>query len=239
MGDSSVEGTKEALNEHSPSKVYAEIGAYAVEGFNIGVSENVGRTISVMHAFVQQITGKFREVISPMYNIGVNVMQGLYNGLESMEGSLYAKAQSIADSIASTIRSALEIHSPSRVMAELGEYTIAGFKEGMENLYQPTLKSLQGFSYDLQVAPLEAPKLNYNYGYSVVQGSGNYGNEITGSVKQAIKEVVSEMLEPYLSDIAESNRTVADKDFSVAIGDREIYKANLRGAKASGRLLIT
>lgn len=242
IGDSSIEGTMEALNENSPSKVYAEIGAYAVEGFNIGVTKNIGNTINVMHAFVQQITGKFREVISPMHNIGVNVMQGLYNGLESMEGTLYAKAQSIADSIAETIRSALEIHSPSRVMAELGRYTIEGFKEGMENLYQPTIKSLQGFSYDVQVAPLEAPKLNYDYGCVPIQvsaSSADYGNEFAADVKQAIKEVISEKLEPYLSDIVESGRAVADKDFSVAIGDKEIYKAALRGSRVAGRLLVT
>lgn len=175
------------------------------------------------------------------YKIGEYVVQGLINGIESKSTILSETISKMADMIKEGVRKALDIHSPSRVMFELGGYTIEGFKEGMENLYQPTLKSLQGFSYDVQVAPLEAPKLSYNYGYSVAQSSvsSNYGGEIAGSVKQAIKEVVSEMLEPYLSDIAKSNRTVADKDFSVAIGDKEIYKANLRGAKASGRLIIT
>lgn len=239
--DKVMEKIAETQDSHSPSKVTESLGKDAVDGYILGFSRNQDITLSAINTFVQNSLAKFREIISPMYNIGENVMQGLYDGLSSMEGSLYSKAQSIADNIANTIRRALDIHSPSRVMAELGEYTIEGFKVGMENLYQPTLKSLQGFSYDVQVAPLEAPKLNYDYGYSVAQSSAssNYGNEITGSVKQAIKEVVSEMLEPYLADIAESNRTVADKDFSVAIGDREIYKANLRGAKASGRLLIT
>lgn len=237
------ENYKEIINGATEgiAELAGKRGKDAVDGYNLGFSKNQNTTLSVISTSVQNSLDKFRELIAPMHDIGVNVMQGLCDGLLSMENTLYEKVQGIADNIENTLKTALDIHSPSRVMFELGGYTIEGFKEGMENLYQPTLKSLQGFSYDVQVAPLEAPKLNYDYGYSVAQSSAssNCGNEITGSVKQAIKEVVSEMLEPYLTDIAESNRTVADKDFSVAIGDKEIYKASVRGSKASGRLLIT
>lgn len=63
--------------------------------------------------------------------------------------------------------------------------------------------------------------------------------QIVTGIKNGVREAVAEILAPYLSDIAQNTRETADKDFSVAIGDREIYKANLRGAKSAGKLLIT
>ena len=41
-------------------------------------------------------------------------MDGFISGMESRRGSVMATAQSIANSAASAIRSALQIHSPSR-----------------------------------------------------------------------------------------------------------------------------
>lgn len=159
--DKVMEKIAETQESHSPSKVTESLGKDAVDGYNLGFSKNQNTTLSTIKEFVQNSLDKFRELIAPMHDIGKNVMQGLYNGLSSMESSLYEKVQNIADNIEDTVKTALDIHSPSRVMAELGEYTIAGFKEGMEKLYEPTLKSLKGFGYNVEVAP--APSLASMY----------------------------------------------------------------------------
>lgn len=75
----------------------------------------------------------------------------------------------------------------------------------------------------------------FDNGQSVVANN----MQIVDGIKQGVKEAVSEMLAPYLADIAETNREVARKDFSVNIGDREIARANTRGQKAMGYRLIT
>ncbi|MCM1225707.1 MAG: hypothetical protein NC548_65815, partial [Lachnospiraceae bacterium] len=82
-----------------------------------------------------------------------DIIQGLFDGFKSMESSLYSKAQSIADNIAKTIQDALDIHSPSRVMFKLGDFTMQGFQDGLESLYKPIESSLKGFSVNLQTAP--------------------------------------------------------------------------------------
>lgn len=63
------------------------------------------------------------------------------------------------------------------------------------------------------------------------------GAEITG-----ISNAVYSTSEQEIRELREMNnllRRLLEKDTSVNIGDREIYKASLRGAKASGRLLVT
>jgi TP901 family phage tail tape measure protein len=66
-----------------------------------------------------------------MVDIGKNSMQGLIDGLNSMMGPLRKKAQEIADTVRATIQSALDIHSPSRVMMEIGKWIPAGLAEGI------------------------------------------------------------------------------------------------------------
>ena len=69
-----------------------------------------------------------------LYSCGVNIMQGLNNGLASMRGTIIATAQSIANSVKATINSALDIRSPSRVLEESGEFSGEGFANGLLNL---------------------------------------------------------------------------------------------------------
>lgn len=204
LGEAGIESMERTQDSHSPSKEYEKLGKYAVDGYNLGFSKNKESTLLTISTFVQNALNKFREIISPMYNIGLNAMQGIYNGLSSMESSLYDKARSIADNIANTIKKALDIHSPSRVMAELGEYTIEGFKVGMENLYSPTLESLNGFSYDVESAP--TPNLRgiyesyqpdyaslYNTSYSDIGYSGAENQQKNAETNALLRELLVEL----------------------------------------------
>lgn len=69
-----------------------------------------------------------------LYSAGMNMMQGLVNGINSMRGTVEAAAQSIAQSAANAVNSALQIHSPSRLMIQSGQYTGEGMAIGMENM---------------------------------------------------------------------------------------------------------
>lgn len=152
---SSIKAGMIALEEHSPSKAMKRLGEYAVEGYNIGIgsSESERSTTNIISSYVGNVLGEFSKVIDPLTRIGVDAMKGLNSGLESMEDSIYVKAGNIAGNVAKTVMDSLEIHSPSRVMFRLGDYTMQGFQNGLENLYQPILSSVKGFSKDLQYTP--------------------------------------------------------------------------------------
>ncbi|MBW9154284.1 hypothetical protein [Clostridium estertheticum] len=64
---------------------------------------------------------------------GENIVNGLVNGIKSKITGIATAAKGMADSIASNVRSALDIHSPSRVMAQIGAYTVQGLAEGINN----------------------------------------------------------------------------------------------------------
>lgn len=176
----------------SPSKATEQFGKDTVDGYNIGIESNTESTLSVIAKYTTSILDKFSEIVSPLNQIGVDAMQGLLNGLSSMESSIYTKADEIANNVANSVKTALDIHSPSRVMFELGDYTMQGFQNGMENMYQPILSSVKTFGYDLQVAP--APSLDdiysgYSYSASAYMQSG-YGSGSSGLSPDAIERAV-------------------------------------------------
>lgn len=84
-------------------------------------------------AAMQSAANGIETTLKSLKQVGSNAITGLMNGMESMKGPLMAKAGAIAESIRKTIQSALDIHSPSRVLATLGEYAGLGLMQGMDS----------------------------------------------------------------------------------------------------------
>ena len=68
-----------------------------------------------------------------MDTIGGNASAGLANGINARAGEAIAAAHALATAVADTIRSALQIASPSKIMMQLGGYVTEGFAEGIES----------------------------------------------------------------------------------------------------------
>lgn len=100
-----------------------------------GISSVVGASkISVTSAcsgIVSSASSALSQLPSAARGIMVQTGQGMVAGLASTQSSIFAKAQSIANTVAAKMRSALGIHSPSRVMREIGRFTVEGMALGM------------------------------------------------------------------------------------------------------------
>ena len=93
-------------------------------------SQNAVRSsISTMNAIVSNLQSGF-------YSSGVYASQGLARGIDAGVNSAMAAARRVANSVATTMRNSLKIHSPSRVTEEIGEFTAEGVEVGMLNRLQ-------------------------------------------------------------------------------------------------------
>jgi len=70
---------------------------------------------------------------SQLKTLGQNMIQGLVDGIKNMVGKVGDAVKSVADKVTGGLRDLLGIHSPSRVLMQLGEYTGQGFVRGLEN----------------------------------------------------------------------------------------------------------
>lgn len=72
-----------------------------------------------------------------LYSIGVNIIQGLINGIGSMASAVAGKVKDIAGGIKDTIQGALNIHSPSRFTTWIGEMFGKGLVNGIRSMIKP------------------------------------------------------------------------------------------------------
>ncbi|MEV4335768.1 phage tail tape measure protein [Streptomyces sp. NPDC049590] len=68
-----------------------------------------------------------------MYGAGIRAGEGLVKGLQKQQRAIEAQMLKIAKSMQASIRKALGIKSPSRVMARVGAYTAEGLRRGIES----------------------------------------------------------------------------------------------------------
>ena len=84
-----------------------------------------------------------KEYFSTLFtDVGANIINGLYNGITNGWQWLKDKVYSIAGSISDTVKEALGIRSPSRVFAELGNYTMEGFGIGLTEGQRGTMTTM-------------------------------------------------------------------------------------------------
>lgn len=72
-----------------------------------------------------------------MYKAGIKAAQGLVDGLTKQQKDIEKAMIKIATSMEKAIKKALGIHSPSRVMMEIGHQTAQGFAQGVDHNTAP------------------------------------------------------------------------------------------------------
>ena len=81
--------------------------------------------------FSTDFTGKIDE--TNLYASGENIMLGLNNGMLAMRPTVIGTAEGIAADVKNAVNGSLDIHSPSRVMEDSGQFTDLGLVKGMRN----------------------------------------------------------------------------------------------------------
>lgn len=76
----------------------------------------------------------FKAIPGQMYQIGADIMSGLWNGIKAKWEGVKSSITGLASGVADSFRSALGIHSPSRVMAEIGVNIMQGLANGMNSM---------------------------------------------------------------------------------------------------------
>lgn len=133
MANDIKESFTSEMDIHSPSRVFNEYGGFITTGLAEGIDKGTNQPVSSVTNLANQIKKPFDSLQSDFTYIGEMAMSGLNAGLWSGAGAVMETANSIAARIKSTIQSALDIHSPSRVMRdEVGRFIPQGIAVGIE-----------------------------------------------------------------------------------------------------------
>jgi hypothetical protein len=113
-------------------------GAQAITSLTAGMNSQTATATQDAQKTADSIKTVFGAV--NLNSTGVQIMSGLAAGLKSGSGAVIAEAQRVANSIKTTINSALQVHSPSRVMIQTGAFVGQGAAIGLRQSI-PTVQS--------------------------------------------------------------------------------------------------
>lgn len=258
----------DGLDIHSPSRVMAEIGGYTIAGFNNGIIENIQTTMNSIHEWISNIEAVLApEVWANIFNniirgfqykwlefrtfwnsslnawwnanvtpwfavakwtaLGNNMKNGLYygfKGIVQMIGSVMNGMIDVFNAGLSRIKNAMNslISDYNSVAGELGVSKLSHVNVATISKVNIPKYEVGGFPEDgLFFANHNEMVGQFSNGKTAVANN----EQIVAGIREGVKAAVVEALAPYLSDIADSNREIAEKDTSFTVDGRELVKA--------------
>lgn len=118
-----------ATDSHSPSEKARQIGVWVDMGLRNGLKE-----ASVLPK-------------EEAFHMGDMIISGLRQGIENGRSGIIESMVNTARSAIEAAKAALDIHSPSRVFAEIGRYVDEGFAQGINQNAQAVADSAENMSY--------------------------------------------------------------------------------------------
>ncbi|NUW33416.1 phage tail tape measure protein [Nonomuraea sp. SMC257] len=116
-----------------------------------------------------------------MYDVGKKSGEGYLKGLQDSLAKLDKEMEKIVKSLVAAIKKQLKIKSPSQVMAEIGEFTMAGFAQGMSSMAGAVLGAAQAV---------------VGQAVTAAQGAGSVAGMATGGVHRAGQIIGASQIAP-------------------------------------------
>ena len=108
----------------------------------MGISGSIYKLLEVAPQLISTIVNGIKNGYKELKNVGKYLIEGLWKGISGMADWVYDKVSSFADNIASNVKKALGIHSPSKVFFEIGGYLDEGFIDGIKDMEDDVNKQL-------------------------------------------------------------------------------------------------
>lgn len=179
-------------------------------------SAGIATALSIVTAGSASIVSAFSGLAGQLRAAGSYAMAGLTAGLASGAGGAIAQARSIANQIASTIQGALKIHSPSRVMMEIGDFVGQGLAKGIEGTKRMVQLSSSKLADQVKPKPLggEGPDFDPgDMGYSMTLDDRN---KMQASGTQAVYVNQKQVTPQVTLNVTNNNGEPIDTDALVA-----------------------
>lgn len=182
---------KQDVHDRMDAFDWGVLGAHAAEELANGITEAQSSVESAAADTAASAQTGADETLNngTMETIGYNASIGLANGIIEGQDAVIAAAEAVAQSAADTMASALQIQSPSRVMARLGGYVAQGFAEGIDRGINDVEKAVSRMSG----AAFRAPVMAAPQGPRIAQAAAapmGAGGAVGGAAGQNIQAVI-------------------------------------------------
>lgn len=120
-----------------------------VNKFVNGVKSLIRNAFNYVISIPSRIIEKWKNLIKGIKNIGSNLISGLWQGIKNKASWLYDKITGFGKGILDKVKGIFGVHSPSRKFAWIGEMNMVGLNEGMKNMKNKVMGTLNGIFTDM------------------------------------------------------------------------------------------
>lgn len=97
-----------------------------------GMANAFGKAVSVAMSGARRIPQAIKSGLGSLVSVGANFIAGLWSGISAKFNAVIGKVKAMASRLPKAVKAVLGIHSPSKVMYKLGEFTGEGFANGID-----------------------------------------------------------------------------------------------------------
>lgn len=111
-----------------------EAAVKVIETLATGLITNVPKLLAKIPQIMTSLKNGFLNLCSGFADVGKNIIDGLWNGIQNGWNWLTDKVSNLAKGLLDAAKSALGIASPSKEFRKIGEFCVAGFNDGIDDL---------------------------------------------------------------------------------------------------------
>jgi TP901 family phage tail tape measure protein len=187
-----------------------KLGEWAVEGLRIVGSwgkDLLAWAKKELPGIVNNVIGFFKSLPGKLFDIGKDLVQGLWDGIKSMGKWISDKVSDFVGGIVSGVKGVLGISSPSRIFMGIGENITTGLARGISGA-QAVVDSAMTRLFD--------PSISLNY------TSGSVGVSDTDATAQAVYRAMMDAIR-----LTQASSSASNRDVVIKINNRELAREQL------------
>ena len=174
-----VDTITQFLGIHSPSTVLAEVGENAAKGIEQGLEKEKSSVSSAADQMAAVVIAPFNSAWSDMYYAGQQMASGVWSGFSSQEWSLTQNVRYMMRRVTNAVKSEMQIASPSKVFAQIGDYMAQGLEVGFTDEMRSVTDSIR----DSMPTSFDYPQVEKN----------SYSDDLVDAFKEALSEMKIEL----------------------------------------------
>lgn len=104
-----------------------------IRGLVKGLVASIPLLLDAAPSIIGGLVSAFDSLMDEIVGVGADIVSGVWDGICSMAGWIKDKVKGFFSGIVDGVKDFLGIHSPSRVFAEIGNNTVAGYADGVDS----------------------------------------------------------------------------------------------------------
>lgn len=150
-----------------------------IEKLIVGLIGAIPKLVLAAGQIIVAFINAINNIASKLHDVGKNLVEGLKNGIINAWNGMVQKVKDMANNLVQSVKGAFGIASPSKVFAQIGDYCVQGFDDGMSTFGEGALVDVENAMDDISAVavPTFETDMSMRAGsYTSVDNSGDlYG----------------------------------------------------------------